>query len=514
MASKTWGSFGIVVGIATFLVGCGGPAGVRVSVAPATATVVVGATQAFTANVTGATDASVTWFTTCGTLAPSGASATLTASGAPRACTVTATSVEDPSRTGRATVTVVAAGGGGAGWARQIASADFEEVRAVAVAEDGTVVVAGVTDGAPFGGANAGGTDAFVATYDSDGDLLWSRQFGTVEFDEATAVAVRDDGDVVVVGFTQGTLAATAAGAQDAFALRLAAATGATVWSRQFGTINDDWPLAMALAADGDVYVGGWTSGSFPTFALSGNSDAFLARLDGDVGTLEDVEQFGSISIDQVHAVAVLPGGDLVVGGNTGFVMPGSGLGSPVGGTDAFLRRFTPGFVATQTVQFGVAPSANVIVSEIALAPDGDLRIAGEANGALPGQTHEGGRDVYVARVDPATLARTWIVQAGSDTTDIAEGLAVDADGVAFLAGATGGDFAEPITVSERAILLRVDADGGGVVREQFGEGANTYATGVATAGAGFLVIAGWTNGPVDGLPAQGDDGFVIKRAY
>ena len=148
------------------------------------------------------------------------------------------------------------------------------------------------------------------------------------------------------------------------------------------------------------------------------------------------------------------------------------------------------------------------------LAPDGDLRIAGEANAALPGQTHEGARDVFVARVDPATLARTGIVQAGSDTTDVATGLAVDADGVALLAGATAGDFAEPIPATEQAILLRVDADGGGVVREQFGEGANTYANGIATAGAGFLVIAGWTNGSVDGLPAQGDDGFVIQRAY
>ena len=269
----------------------------------------------------------------------------------------------------------------------------------------------------------------------------------------------------------------------------------------------------MALASDGDVYVGGWTSGSFPAFTLSGNSDGFLARLDGDAGTVAGVVQFGGTTIDQVHAVAVVPGGDLVVGGNTGNVMPGSGLGSPVGDTDAFLRRFTPGFAVLQTVQFGVAPSANVIVRGIVAAPDGDLRIAGEANAALPGQSHEGGRDVFVARVDPVTLARTWTVQAGSDATDVATGLAVDADGVAFLAGATGGDFAEPNGASERAILLRVDADGSGVVREQFGEGDNTYATDVAAAGAGFLVIGGWTNGPVDGLPAQGDDGFVVKRA-
>lgn len=514
MASKTWRVGAFVVGVVALLASCGGPAGVRVTVAPASATVAVGATQVFTATVTGATDASVTWATTCGTIVASGATATLTATGAPRACVVTARSVEDATRAGQASVTVVAAGGDGAAWSRQVASVDDEEVRAVAVGADGTVVAAGFTDGTPFGGTHLGGSDAFVAAYASDGDLLWGRQFGTVEFDEATVVAVRDDGDVIVVGFTQGTLAAPAVGAQDVFALRLAAADGATVWSRQFGTTGDDWPLAVALAADGDVYVGGWTSGSFPTFALSGPSDAFLARLDGDAGTLEDVEQFGGTSIDQVHAVAVLPGGDLVVGGNTGDVMPGSGLGSPVGSTDAFLRRFTPGFADTQTVQFGVAPSASVKVVGIAVAPDGDLRIAGEANAALPGQTHEGGRDVFVARVNPATLALSWTVQEGSDTTDSAQGLAVDADGVAYLVGATSGDFAGPMAASERAILLRVDSDGSGVVREQFGEGANAYGTGVAVAGAGYLVVGGWTNGPVDGQPAQGDDGFVIKRAY
>jgi hypothetical protein len=512
VASKTWRAGWLMVGLAVFVVACGGPAGVRVSVAPAPATVVIGATQVFTATVTGASNASVTWTTTCGSLATGAATATLTASGAPRGCSVTATSVEDPTRSGQASVTLVAATGGTDAWARQVASAGYEEVRAVAVGDDGTVYAAGLTDGSPFGGPYVGGSDVFVVAYTADGDLIWHRQFGTVDNDEPTAIAVRPDGDVVVVGTTLLELFVPAPGGEDAFAVRLAAATGATVWSRQFGTDNTDRALAVALAADGDVYVGGWTSGSFPTFVRSGNSDAFLARLDGDDGSLQDVVQFGSLSVDRVEAIVVLPGGDVVVGGATAFDMPGSA--GRVGDFDGFLRRFTPGFVATQTVQFGVAPSAIVSVAAMAIAPDGDLRIAGETNAALTADPHAGGRDVFVARVDPATLARSWTVQAGSSTTDVAHGLAVDADGLAFLAGATAGEFVEAFAGSERAILLRVDADGGGVVREQFGEGANTYATGVATAGPGYLVIGGWTNGPIGGLPAQDDDGFVLKRPY
>lgn len=95
----------------------GGALPVTVSVTPPSATVETGATQQFTAAVSNATDPAVTWSVEGGA-----AFGTITAAGLytapgtlpdPASATVRATSVEDPTRSGTATVNLTASGGGG-----------------------------------------------------------------------------------------------------------------------------------------------------------------------------------------------------------------------------------------------------------------------------------------------------------------------------------------------------------------------------------------------------------------
>jgi uncharacterized protein (DUF1800 family) len=88
--------------------------GVAVVVAPTTATVRTGNQQAFTATVTGALNLSVTWMangvaggnSTIGTIAANGTYTAPLTLPTPNTVTVTATSVEDPTRSGSATVTL------------------------------------------------------------------------------------------------------------------------------------------------------------------------------------------------------------------------------------------------------------------------------------------------------------------------------------------------------------------------------------------------------------------------
>src|SRR3989338_2968921 len=64
-------------------------------------------------------------------------------------------------------------------WLRQFGSAGPAFDQAQAVDSDGSLYVAGHTDGTFPGEAAAGGFDAFVRKHDPDGALLWTRQFGT-----------------------------------------------------------------------------------------------------------------------------------------------------------------------------------------------------------------------------------------------------------------------------------------------------------------------------------------------
>src|SRR5437867_4288428 len=89
-------------------------------------------------------------------------------------------------------------------WLREFGTAGSEVGYAVAV-DASDVYVAGPTDGALPGQTNAGGNDAFLRKYDADGTEVWTRQFGSLDYDDAESVAA-DVSGIYVVGLTAGTL--------------------------------------------------------------------------------------------------------------------------------------------------------------------------------------------------------------------------------------------------------------------------------------------------------------------
>ena len=80
------------------------PQPVGISVAPASATVFAGGTQQLTATVTNASNTSVTWSATGGSVSPAGLYTAGTAAGS---FTATATSVQDPTKSASAAITIV-----------------------------------------------------------------------------------------------------------------------------------------------------------------------------------------------------------------------------------------------------------------------------------------------------------------------------------------------------------------------------------------------------------------------
>jgi hypothetical protein len=196
------------------------------------------------------------------------------------------------------------------------------------------VWLAGHTNGA-LEGANAGGIDAFLRAYDADGDLRWTRQFGTAATDIATGgVAVDGLGRSTVAGRTEGALDGPNAGAEDAF-VRAYDADGALRWGRQFGTAAGENVGRVVVDGAGDVFVVGDTDGDLDGSNL-GVADAFVRAFDPAGGT-RWTRQFGSPAGD-VAAAAALAAGRLAVAGFTLGALAGPNAGS----YDGFVRVFEP----------------------------------------------------------------------------------------------------------------------------------------------------------------------------
>jgi len=69
-------------------------------------------------------------------------------------------------------------------WTKLIGTAEMEDCPLISAGPDGSILMAGTTQGNLDGQFNYGGRDAFISQYDRDGKLVWTKLIGTVA-DEA-----------------------------------------------------------------------------------------------------------------------------------------------------------------------------------------------------------------------------------------------------------------------------------------------------------------------------------------
>ena len=183
-------------------------------------------------------------------------------------------------------------------WTRQLRTFRSDFGRGVSADGLGNVYISGLTAGS-LGGPNAGHDDAFVAKYDTAGNLQWIRQLGTIDGDGSTSVSADGLGNVYISGGTAGSLGGPNAGEGDAFVSKFDAA-GNIQWTRQLGTSEGDESSGVSADGLGNVYISGYTAGSLGG-PYAGGTDAFVAKYD-EAGNLQWVKQLGSSATDLAGA--------------------------------------------------------------------------------------------------------------------------------------------------------------------------------------------------------------------
>src|SRR3990172_7232000 len=232
-----------------------------------------------------------------------------------------------------------------AAWTRHLGSG-VEDVAGGIAADSGGVTIVGTTGG-NIARTVRGPSDAFIRRYDRAGRVLWTRQFGTDGQDWAIDVAA-DRAGITVLGATDGSFTGSAGvpGIKDLFVRRYDR-SGNVLWTRQFGTTEDEQPGAIAADSSGVVVVG-TTWGALTGTNAEDDADAFLPRYDRS-GWVLFTRQFGTSSADTAEAVAIDAEGFTVGGGTDGDLARNNA--GPF--TDGYLRRFSPTGKALWTRQWG-----------------------------------------------------------------------------------------------------------------------------------------------------------------
>jgi uncharacterized protein YjdB len=261
-------------------------------------------------------------------------------------------------------------------WGTYYGGSGSEIAQSVTTDVSGNVYIAGgasSTSGVASPGAYqttlaGGGSDAFLAKFNSSGVRQWGTYCGGTLSDEANGVATDGSGNVYISGFTASTSGIATAGAyqstygggpEDGFVVKFNS-SGARQWGTYFGGSGDEQMFGLTVDVSGNVYVPGYTSstsgiataGAYQVTYGGGGDDGVLAEFDTS-GNLQWATYYGGSGVDNSLAVATDGTGNVFM---FGYATSTSGISTPGayhtayggGSTDAFLVKFncSPGVAA------------------------------------------------------------------------------------------------------------------------------------------------------------------------
>jgi len=324
---------------------------------------------------------------------------------------------------------------------------------------------------AAYGGGPLLGLDGFVACLAADGATLdFSTHLGGSGDDVLTALAVAPDGSLVMAGGTasedlpgtDGSSQATHAGGDvlrsDAFVARLLPEGSTFTLDRTayLGGGHDDSATGVGVDASGRIWVTGQTSSDdFPTrqptqAAYAGpfremEGDGFVTRLSADLSTLELATYLGGTLNDQPTGLALAPDRGVVIVGYTDspdFPTTGGVLQTALAGRyDAFVAtlRDANGQLEVASSTYLGSDRDDYTGAHPALDTEGRVWMAGgTASAAFPTPAGAFGlaglSDGMIVQLDVDALASTTAL--GGSADDAIASLALG-DGVVCTTGTT-----------------------------------------------------------------------------
>ena len=342
---------------------------------------------------------------------------------------------------------------------------------AIEVAASGNVVVAGFTQSPDFATTKngvqpiygGGESDAFLVQLSSDGAVKYSTFLGGSGTEHCSALAIDEQGRVYIGGTTwSGDFpGAEQSGRKngvegDAFVAAWDPKDSRSLAAMYVGGSKNEKITGISLASDGQFFISGFTeSPDFPTqnafqARLKGARDAFLAKVSLWDEDLIFSTFVGGRGEDFGWGVATDLAGSPYLAGTTnspdfptttGSLQPGK-----QGNWDAFVAKFdAQGRAILYSTYLGGSGDdmAGYDGGVIALDHEGNTLLVGRTNSTdfptrSPLQSAFGGGDVdgFVALIDSQGALRFSSYLGGSGR-DLAEGLALDTKGAAWITGLT-----------------------------------------------------------------------------
>ena len=213
-------------------------------------------------------------------------------------------------------------------WAKRMGGLESDKAYGILSDNNGSIYVTGyfigLADFAPgVSLTGRGGTDIFLAKFDTAGTLQWVEQAGDTGFDRGWDITQNINGEIVITGEfqAQAEMGSNIIHSRGNYDMFLAAYSDAGIcqWALSGGGVEDDIGRGVTHDSNGNIFVIGDYGGSatFPPYSINGNgfSEVFVASYDANGSNLRWLRSLGGYENDRGRAVAADGGGNVYICG-------------------------------------------------------------------------------------------------------------------------------------------------------------------------------------------------------
>ncbi|GAB4315467.1 MAG: hypothetical protein Kow0019_15620 [Methanobacteriaceae archaeon] len=348
----------------------------------------------------------------------------------------------------------------------------------IAIDNNGNAYITGVTYSTDFPvtlGAyqanKAGLWDAFITKINSTGtELLYSTYLGGTQYEYQSGIAIDNNGNTYITGYTNstdfpvtpGAYQANKAGSLDAFITKINSTGTELLYSTYLGGKQSDSGNGIAIDNNGNAYITGTTySTDFPVTPgayqanNAGGYDAFISKINSTGTALLYSTYLGGTEYDYGTGIAIDNTGNAYITGGTDStdfpVTPDAYQASNAGISDAFITKInSTGTTLLYSTYLG--GTEYDYGTGIAIDNIGNAYITGGTDSTdfpvTPDayqNTKAGENDAFITKINSTGTTLLYSTYLGGKQSDSGYDIAIDNTGNAYITGTTNStDF--PVT--------------------------------------------------------------------
>ncbi len=399
-------------------------------------------------------------------------------------------------------------------WTRQVgANNGYTFGAGISTDSNGNPYITGSTNVGISGQMQNGDYDYFIAKYDANGSLNWTRQVGSGNGNTYGAgISTDSNGNAYITGYTDVGISGQTQVGQDDYFIAKYSESGSLTWTKQVGASNG-YTFSNSIRTDlsGNSYVTGSTNVGISGQTKVGQYDYFIAKY-SESGNLIWTGQVGeSGGYTSANGVSTDSAGNPNIVGYTDVGISGESL---TGQSDYFIAKYNASGSLNWTRQVGGAIGGNTFSSAITTDSTGKNYITGSTNAAISGQTQNGDYDYFIAKYSESG-GLIWSRQIGiNGGSTYSNGISIDSSNNSYITGYTNVGISGQTQVGQYDYFIAKYSESGNLIwTHQVGEsGGITSGYSISTDSNANIYITGYTDVGISGESQNGNTDYFVAK--